>query len=162
MNNIGKMMPKYKSLYNPENVIMVVVVLSEKNVSSHLDYLSFLNQSLRLSFQIDAVSKRSKESEAAFLNVYKRFIDVPGKSHLSCLWGTCLWRHMHTYIHRHVPDDFSWCPWDNVRPGALWVPSGREIGLGWGAGHTLWFKHLPATQISYQPKIFWGEYNLHQ
>ncbi|XP_029556178.1 homeobox protein cut-like 1 isoform X3 [Salmo trutta] len=27
--------------------------------------------------EIDAVSKRSKESEAAFLNVYKRFIDVP-------------------------------------------------------------------------------------
>lgn len=30
-------------------------------------------------FQIDALSKRSKESEAAFLNVYKRLIDAPGK-----------------------------------------------------------------------------------
>lgn len=33
-----------------------------------------------LVFQIDALSKRSKEAEAAFLNVYKRLIDVPGKS----------------------------------------------------------------------------------
>lgn len=33
-----------------------------------------------ISFQIDALSKRSKEAEAAFLNVYKRLIDVPGKS----------------------------------------------------------------------------------
>ncbi|XP_070305837.1 homeobox protein cut-like 1 [Salvelinus sp. IW2-2015] len=31
------------------------------------------------SLWIDAVSKRSKESEAAFLNVYKRFIDVPDR-----------------------------------------------------------------------------------
>lgn len=31
-------------------------------------------------FQIDALSKRSKEAEAAFLNVYKRLIDVPGKT----------------------------------------------------------------------------------
>uniref|UniRef100_A0A452DZ00 Homeobox protein cut-like n=1 Tax=Capra hircus TaxID=9925 RepID=A0A452DZ00_CAPHI len=30
-----------------------------------------------ISFQIDALSKRSKEAEAAFLNVYKRLIDVP-------------------------------------------------------------------------------------
>uniref|UniRef100_A0A8C8JL40 Homeobox protein cut-like n=1 Tax=Oncorhynchus tshawytscha TaxID=74940 RepID=A0A8C8JL40_ONCTS len=34
-------------------------------------------QYIHPSFQIDAVSKRSKESEAAFLSVYKRFIDVP-------------------------------------------------------------------------------------
>uniref|UniRef100_A0A2K6RSH9 Homeobox protein cut-like n=1 Tax=Rhinopithecus roxellana TaxID=61622 RepID=A0A2K6RSH9_RHIRO len=32
---------------------------------------------LFLPFQIDALSKRSKEAEAAFLNVYKRLIDVP-------------------------------------------------------------------------------------
>lgn len=31
-----------------------------------------------LFFQIDALGKRSKEAEAAFLNVYKRLIDVPG------------------------------------------------------------------------------------
>lgn len=31
------------------------------------------------SSQIDALSKRSKEAEAAFLNVYKKIIDVPGK-----------------------------------------------------------------------------------
>lgn len=30
--------------------------------------------------QIDALSKRSKEAEAAFLNVYKKIIDVPGNS----------------------------------------------------------------------------------
>uniref|UniRef100_A0A452SBS4 Homeobox protein cut-like n=1 Tax=Ursus americanus TaxID=9643 RepID=A0A452SBS4_URSAM len=30
-----------------------------------------------VAFQIDALSKRSKEAEAAFLNVYKRLIDVP-------------------------------------------------------------------------------------
>lgn len=32
------------------------------------------------SLQIDALSKRSKEAEAAFLNVYKKIIDVPGKT----------------------------------------------------------------------------------
>lgn len=35
------------------------------------------------SLQIDALSKRSKEAEAAFLNVYKKIIDVPGKSDLN-------------------------------------------------------------------------------
>lgn len=33
--------------------------------------------------QIDALSKRSKEAEAAFLNVYKKIIDVPGKDSFS-------------------------------------------------------------------------------
>lgn len=33
-----------------------------------------------LFLQIDALSKRSKEAENAFLNVYKKIIDVPGKS----------------------------------------------------------------------------------
>lgn len=37
-------------------------------------------------FQIDALSKRSKESEAAFLSVYKRLIDVPGMSQLTLSW----------------------------------------------------------------------------
>lgn len=35
--------------------------------------------------QIDALGKRSKEAEAAFLNVYKRLIDVPGKKMNSLL-----------------------------------------------------------------------------
>ncbi|KAG5844472.1 hypothetical protein ANANG_G00162880 [Anguilla anguilla] len=35
------------------------------------------NPSTPFCLQIDALSKRSKESEAAFLNVYKRLIDVP-------------------------------------------------------------------------------------
>lgn len=34
---------------------------------------------LLVSLQIDALSKRSKEAENAFLNVYKKIIDVPGK-----------------------------------------------------------------------------------
>lgn len=34
----------------------------------------------QLFLQIDALSKRSKEAENAFLNVYKKIIDVPGKS----------------------------------------------------------------------------------
>uniref|UniRef100_A0A3Q2NZP8 Cux N-terminal domain-containing protein n=1 Tax=Fundulus heteroclitus TaxID=8078 RepID=A0A3Q2NZP8_FUNHE len=35
--------------------------------------------------EIDALSKRSKEAEAAFLNVYKKIIDVPGKSRCTTL-----------------------------------------------------------------------------
>uniref|UniRef100_A0A2I3GKI2 Homeobox protein cut-like n=1 Tax=Nomascus leucogenys TaxID=61853 RepID=A0A2I3GKI2_NOMLE len=42
--------------------------------SCHSLCFSFLSF---LPFQIDALSKRSKEAEAAFLNVYKRLIDVP-------------------------------------------------------------------------------------
>uniref|UniRef100_A0A2K5L9S3 Protein CASP n=1 Tax=Cercocebus atys TaxID=9531 RepID=A0A2K5L9S3_CERAT len=45
--------------------------LSRDTVHSLFFFLSFLP------FQIDALSKRSKEAEAAFLNVYKRLIDVP-------------------------------------------------------------------------------------
>lgn len=37
------------------------------------------NHYIFFSSQIDALSKRSKEAEAAFLNVYKKIIDVPGK-----------------------------------------------------------------------------------
>lgn len=37
------------------------------------------NHHIFFSSQIDALSKRSKEAEAAFLNVYKKIIDVPGK-----------------------------------------------------------------------------------
>jgi len=29
-------------------------------------------------FQIDALSKRSKASETAFLSIYKKLVDVPG------------------------------------------------------------------------------------
>jgi hypothetical protein len=43
-------------------------------------YVFFLSLLCLLPFQIDALSKRSKEAEAAFLTVYKRLIDVPGKS----------------------------------------------------------------------------------
>lgn len=42
-------------------------------------------------FQIDALGKRSKEAEAAFLNVYKRLIDVPGM-HTYCLVWAEEWR----------------------------------------------------------------------
>uniref|UniRef100_A0A3B5M5J9 Cux N-terminal domain-containing protein n=1 Tax=Xiphophorus couchianus TaxID=32473 RepID=A0A3B5M5J9_9TELE len=35
--------------------------------------------------EIDALSKRSKEAEAAFLNVYKKIIDVPGKDRCTTL-----------------------------------------------------------------------------
>ena len=31
-----------------------------------------------LLFQIDALSKRSKASETAFLSIYKKLVDVPG------------------------------------------------------------------------------------
>ncbi|ELT91711.1 hypothetical protein CAPTEDRAFT_90787, partial [Capitella teleta] len=30
--------------------------------------------------EIDSLSKRSKNAEASFLSIYKRLIDVPGKS----------------------------------------------------------------------------------
>lgn len=46
-------------------------------------------------FQIDALSKRSKESEAAFLSVYKRLIDVPGMSRLARRRLAC--RHARTH-----------------------------------------------------------------
>ncbi|CAB1316499.1 unnamed protein product, partial [Coregonus sp. 'balchen'] len=65
---------------------------------------------------IDAVSKRSKESEAAFLNVYKRFIDVPAvlsqlSSSALCEWGQLyiallLWHPTHT--HQSASRDSPW------------------------------------------------------
>ena len=56
---------------NCSSFLLSSSLLSPLILSSHLLILS--------SFQIDALSKRSKEAEGSFLNVYKRLIDVPGK-----------------------------------------------------------------------------------
>ncbi len=68
------------------NAITVPAVPSTRN-----SVIVFFFPSL---FQIDALSKRSKESEAAFLSVYKRLIDVPGMSRLALSW---LLTHTHTH-----------------------------------------------------------------
>lgn len=55
-------------------------------IQSHILYLCMMWELIQDLFsyflflfsQIDALGKRSKEAEAAFLNVYKRLIDVPG------------------------------------------------------------------------------------
>lgn len=56
-------------------------------------------------FQIDALSKRSKESEAAFLSVYKRLIDVPGMSRLALCR---LLAHSHADTLAHTAVVFHW------------------------------------------------------
>ena len=41
----------------------------------------FLFCTTLLFFQIDALSKRSKASETAFLSIYKKLVDVPGRNY---------------------------------------------------------------------------------
>ena len=56
-------------------------------------YVTFFSQDIRKSaapllksFQteVDALSRRSKAAEAAFLSIYKKLIDSPGKTPVHC------------------------------------------------------------------------------
>lgn len=80
------------------NFNLVANAITEPAVpSTHDSVIVFFFPSF---FQIDALSKRSKESEAAFLSVYKRLIDVPGMSQLALSW-LLAHRHTHKCTHTH-------------------------------------------------------------